>query len=444
MNQNFMKERKILPLVISMSLPMVISMAINSLYNIIDSYFVAKISDDAMTALSLVYPAQNLMTAIAVGFGIGMNARIAFCLGAGQKEQADKATSTGMLLSVIHGIILMIVCMLLMPWFLKMYTENDNVIRMGLEYANRVFLFSVIIMLGISLEKIFQAVGRMKVSMISMMCGFISNIVLDPLMIFGIGPFKEMGMAGAAYATGIGQTITLLVYVGFCVLSPLPVEFSKNSISFEAELMKKLYSVGIPASLNMALPSLMISAMNDILAEFSEKYVLVLGAYYKLQTFIYLSANGIIQGIRPIISFNYGAGEKKRVSQVFRTTLILTAIVMLIGQVLSFAIPRQMIGIFTSSQETIDIGVMALHIISCGFVISAVSVTSCGALEALGKGIPSLIISLCRYAIVIIPIAYVTSQSIGAKGVFVAFPITEILSGIASFIITCVKQKENL
>lgn len=444
MNQNFMKERKILPLVISMSLPMVISMAINSLYNIIDSYFVAKISDDAMTALSLVYPAQNLMTAIAVGFGIGMNARIAFCLGAGQKEQADKATSTGMLLSVIHGIILMIVCMLLMPWFLKMYTKNDNVIRMGLEYANRVFLFSVIIMLGISLEKIFQAVGRMKVSMISMMCGFISNIVLDPLMIFGIGPFKEMGMAGAAYATGIGQTITLLVYVGFCVLSPLPVEFSKNSISFEAELMKKLYSVGIPASLNMALPSLMISAMNGILAEFSEKYVLVLGAYYKLQTFIYLSANGIIQGIRPIISFNYGAGEKKRVSQVFRTTLILTAIVMLIGQVLSFAIPRQMIGIFTSSQETIDIGVMALHIISCGFVISAVSVTSCGALEALGKGIPSLIISLCRYAIVIIPIAYVTSQSIGAKGVFVAFPITEILSGIASFIITCVKQKENL
>lgn len=444
MNQNFMKERKILPLVISMSLPMVISMAINSLYNIIDSYFVAKISDDAMTALSLVYPAQNLMTAIAVGFGIGMNARIAFCLGAGQKEQADKATSTGMLLSVIHGIILMIVCMLLMPWFLKMYTENDNVIRMGLEYANRVFLFSVIIMLGISLEKIFQAVGRMKVSMISMMCGFISNIVLDPLMIFGIGPFKEMGMAGAAYATGIGQTITLLVYVGFCVLSPLPVEFSKNSISFEAELMKKLYSVGIPASLNMALPSLMISAMNGILAEFSEKYVLVLGAYYKLQTFIYLSANGIIQGIRPIISFNYGAGEKKRVSQVFRTTLFLTAIVMLIGQVLSFAIPRQMIGIFTSSQETIDIGVMALHIISCGFVISAVSVTSCGALEALGKGIPSLIISLCRYAIVIIPIAYVTSQSIGAKGVFVAFPITEILSGIASFIITCVKQKENL
>lgn len=444
MNQNFMKERKILPLVISMSLPMVISMAINSLYNIIDSYFVAKISDDAMTALSLVYPAQNLMTAIAVGFGIGMNARIAFCLGAGQEEQADKATSTGMLLSVIHGIILMIVCMFLMPWFLKMYTENDNVIRMGLEYANRVFLFSVIIMLGISLEKIFQAVGRMKVSMISMMCGFISNIVLDPLMIFGIGPFKEMGMAGAAYATGIGQTITLLVYVGFCVLSPLPVEFSKNSISFEAELMKKLYSVGIPASLNMALPSLMISAMNGILAEFSEKYVLVLGAYYKLQTFIYLSANGIIQGIRPIISFNYGAGEKKRVSQVFRTTLILTAIVMLIGQVLSFAIPRQMIGIFTSSQETIDIGVMALHIISCGFVISAVSVTSCGALEALGKGIPSLIISLCRYAIVIIPIAYVTSQSIGAKGVFVAFPITEILSGIASFIITCVKQKENL
>lgn len=435
MDQNFMKEKKILPLVISMALPMVISMAVNSLYNIVDSYFVAKISEDAMTALSLVYPVQNLMTAIAVGFGVGMNAVIAFCLGAGDQKKANQAATTGMLLSFVHGVVLMIICMLGMPWFLSLYTKNDAIIGMGLVYAKRVFLFSVIIMLGISLEKIFQAVGRMKVSMISMMCGFIANIVLDPLMIFGIGPFPEMGMAGAAYATGIGQTITLLVYLIFCVARPLPVNFSRKMLSFDRDLMKKLYAVGVPASLNMALPSLLISSLNGILAAFSEQYVLVLGAYYKLQTFIYLSANGIIQGIRPLISFNYGAGEKKRVQQIFRTTLGLAAGVMAVGTVLSFLIPGQMIGLFTSSEATIWIGIKALHVISLGFIVSAVSVTCCGALEALGKGMESLMISLLRYAVIIIPAAYLLSRAKGAEGVFFAFPVTEAATAVVAFLI---------
>ena len=436
MNQNFMKEKKILPLVFSMSLPMVVSMAVNSLYNIVDSYFVAKISEEAMTALSLVYPIQNLMTAIAVGFGVGMNARIAFCLGAGNKKQADEAATTGMLLSVMHGVILMVICMLGMPWFLSLYTKNSTVIELGLIYANRAFLFSVIIMLGISLEKIFQAVGRMKVSMISMMCGFITNIILDPLMIFGIGPFPKMGMAGAAYATGIGQSVTLFVYLWFCIFRPLPVSFGKEKISLNGELLNKLYAVGIPASLNMALPSLLISSLNGILAGFSGKYVLVLGAYYKLQTFIYLSANGIIQGIRPLISFNYGAGERKRVQKIFAVTLGLTAGVMALGMLLSFLIPGQMIGIFTSNEETIQIGVKALHVISFGFIVSAVSVTCCGALEALGRGMASLLISLSRYAVVMIPVAFLLSRVMGAEGVFFAFPITETLTAVAAAFIT--------
>lgn len=435
MNQNFMKEKPILPLVISMSLPMVISMAINSLYNIVDSYFVAKISEDAMTAISLVYPLQNLMTAIGVGFGIAMNARIAFCLGAKDQEKADEAAVTGMFLSVIHGIILMVACMAGMPHFLRLYTKDEAIIEMGLTYANRVFLFSVIIMLGISLEKIFQSVGRMKVSMFSMMCGFISNIALDPLMIFGIGPFPKMGMAGAAYATGIGQTITLLVYVLFCIFRPLPLSFKRKNLSFNKALLGNLYAVGIPASLNMALPSLTISCLNGILTTFSEKYVLVLGAYYKLQTFIYLSANGIIQGIRPIISFNYGAGEKKRVRQIFRTTLCLTAGVMAVGVLLSLLIPGQMIGLFTDNETTVEIGVKALKIICIGFIISAVSVTCCGALEALQKGMASLLISLSRYAVVMIPAAFVLSRVLGANGVFWAFPVTETISAVAAYAI---------
>ena len=435
MNQSFMREKKILPLVISMALPMVISMAVNSLYNIVDSYFVASISEDAMTALSLVYPIQSLMTAIAVGFGVGINAKIAFCLGANDKKMADKAATTGMLLSFIHGILLMIVCLLIMPWFLSLYTNNQEIIDIALVYANRAFLFSVIIMTSISIEKVFQAVGRMKETMISMLCGFVTNIVLDPLLIFGIGPFPKMGMAGAAYATGIGQTICLLAYIVFMFVKPIPINFRRENISFSKELLKSLYSVGIPATLNMALPSVLISSLNGILAAFSDKYILVLGAYFKLQTFIYLTASGIIQGIRPIVSYNYGAGEKKRVHSVFRTALGLNLMVMIVGVVLSILIPGQLIGLFTTREETINIGVQALHIICVGFTFSAVSVTCCGVLEALGRGVPSLIVSSLRYVVIIIPTAFILSRFLGAAGVFMALPITEIVTAVASYLI---------
>lgn len=437
MNQEFMKEKKILPLVISMSLPMVISMAVNSLYNIVDSYFVASISEDAMTALSLVYPIQSLMTAIAVGFGVGINAKIAFCLGANDKKTANQAASTGLLLSIIHGIILMVVCLAAMPWFLSLYTENQVILDMALAYANRAFLFSVIIMAGICIEKVFQAVGRMKETMACMLVGFVANIVLDPLLIFGIGPFPEWGIAGAAYATGIGQTLTLLAYIVFMIVKPIPVSFSRKNLAFPKELMCSLYLVGVPATLNMALPSVLISALNGIVAVFSDKYILVLGAYFKLQTFIYLSASGVIQGIRPIVSYNYGAGEEKRVQSVFRTSLGINAIVMAVGMALSMFIPGQLIGIFTSSQETIAIGVQALRIISIGFIFSAVSVTCCGVLEALGRGMPSLVVSLLRYVVVIIPAAFALSRisGVGATGVFVAFPVTEIVTCVASYFI---------
>ncbi len=442
MNQDFMKERKILPLVLSMSLPMVISMAVNSLYNIVDSYFVAKINEDAMTALSLVYPVQNLITAIGVGFGIALNAKIAFALGAGKKEDANQVASTGMVLSFVHGIVLMVICLLGMPWFLSLYTKKEKIIEMGLVYANRAFLFSVIIMFGISLEKIFQSVGKMKVSMISMMCGFIVNIVLDPLMIFGIGPFPEMGMAGAAYATGIGQSVSLLVYLLFLYIQPIPVSFKIKSVTLNKELLCGLYSVGIPATLNMALSSVLIVALNGILSSFPDKYVLVLGGYYKLQTFIYLTANGIIQGIRPLISYNYGAGEKKRVQLIFRTTMILTMGVMAVGVLLSFTIPGQMIGIFTTEKSTITMGITALHIISIGFVFSAVSVTYCGVLEALGRGLESFMISLLRYAVIIIPVAYFLSRLVGAEGVFWAFPVAEIVTAGTILFVTSVFNKK--
>lgn len=265
MDQTFMKERKIIPLVLSMSLPMVLSMLVNSLYNIVDSYFVAKVSEDAMTALSLVYPVQIVVTAISVGFGVGINAMIAYFLGAGDEKSANNATTLGTLLSAVHGLLLTIVCIAFIPKFLGMFTKSENVIALGLEYAYIAFAFSMIITVGIALEKIYQAVGQMKVTMLGMTVGFVSNIVLDPLLIFGVGPFPRMGMSGAALATGIGQTLTLICYIVIYILRPIPARISLRDMHMDSALIGKLYSIGIPATLNMALPSLLISALNGIL-----------------------------------------------------------------------------------------------------------------------------------------------------------------------------------
>ena len=423
MDQTFMKKKKIFPLVLSMALPMVLSMAFNSLYNIVDSYFVAKLSEDAMTALSLVFPAQNLMTSIGVGFGVGMNAMIAFYLGAQQQEKANRAATQGLVLSAVHGILLMFVCLIAMPDFLGAFTRNENVIQLGLDYANIVFVFAVAVTLGIAYEKIFQAVGRMKETMFCMVVGFVTNIVLDPLLIFGIGCFPRMGIRGAAVATGAGQILTLLAYVILDRVKPLPVAISRKGLGFNRDIWAKMYGIGIPASLNMALPSLLISALNGILAAYSQTYVLVLGVYYKLQTFIYLPANGIIQGIRPLIGYNYGAGEKKRVEKIYQLTMVLTMGIMALGTVCCWLLPGQLIGLFTDNPDTITIGVTALHVISLGFVVSAVSVTCAGALEALGEGMPSLVVSLMRYVVVIIPTAYLLSRKVGVTGVWWAFVI---------------------
>ena len=441
MNQIFMKEKKILPLVLSMALPMVLSMAVNSLYNIVDSYFIAKLSEDAMTALSLVYPVQNLITSVAVGFGVGINAAIAFCLGAKEQKEADKAASQGLLLNLIHGILLAILCLVGMPAFLSMYTSNANVLSLALTYGNLAFLFSPVITVGITYEKIFQAIGWMKETMVCMLVGFIANIVLDPLLIFGIGFFPKWGIWGAAFATGTGQVLTLLAYLIYYYRRDRIIRIDFADCKPESAMVKRLYGVGIPATLNMALPSFLISVLNGILAGFSETYVLVLGVYYKLQTFIYLSANGIVQGIRPLVGYNYGAGEGKRVRSIYRTALTLSAIIMVFGTAVSWLIPGKLFGLFTSNADTLALGIEALRIISIGFVISAVSVTTSGSLEGMGMGMPSLVISLMRYAIVIMPAAFLLSHIFDATGVWIAFPIAETITGITSYLIWCKKRR---
>ena len=435
MNETFMKEKPVLPLMLSMALPMVLSMMVNSLYNIIDSFFVSQISEEAMTALSLVYPVQNFINAVGIGFGVGINAVIAFYLGAGDNRKADQAATQGLVLAVIHGVVMTVCCIAMMPAFLGMFTLSETVIELGIRYSVVAFAFTLIIIVGVTFEKIFQAVGNMKTTMISLMCGCITNIVLDPVLIFGYGPFRAMGIEGAALATGIGQALTLAIYLVVYFGRPIRVHIRRQHILPGKGMVLKLYSIGIPATLNLALPSLLISALNAILAAYSEVYILVLGIYYKLQTFIYLPANGIVQGMRPLIGYNYGAGENKRVSQIYKIVLCMSGIIMVLGTVICLLIPGQLMGLFTHTEATIQAGETALRIIGAGFIVSAVSVTSSGALEGLGKGTPSLLISLCRYVVVIIPVAFLLSRLFGAVGVWNAFWITEAITAIISLFI---------
>ena len=436
MNETFMKEKPVFPLIMSMALPMVISMLVNSLYNIVDSYFVAKISEDAMTALSLVYPVQNFINAVAIGFGIGINALIAFYLGAGNNKAADAAATRGTILTSIHGILMTVVCIAFMPHFLRFFTKDRYILDLGLRYSNIVFAFSIIIALNLSFEKIFQAVGKMKVTMIALMCGCLTNIFLDPVMIFGLGPFPEMGIEGAALATGIGQVVNLVIYLAVYRLRPIHVRIKKDYLRPDRGIDLRLYSIGIPAALNLALPSLLISVLNSLLAAFSQSYVVILGIYYKLQTFLYLPASGIVQGMRPVIGYNYGAQEYRRVRRIYLVTLAMSSVIMIAGTAICLSVPERLMEMFTSNPETVRAGETALRIISAGFLVSAVSVTSSGALEGLGKGTASLVISLCRYVIVILPAAFILSRILGASGVWHAFWIAEAVTAVVSFMIS--------
>ena len=356
MNQTYMKEKKILPLVFTMSLPMVLGMLVNALYNIVDSYFVAQISESAMTSISLVYPLQLIVTAVAVGHGIGVNAIASFYLGAQDQKRANDTVSLGLFLSMIHGILLTVGCIGVLRPFLHLFTTNPEVIQNGITYGTLAFLFNFPNSIAIA-----------------MLCGCICNIILDPMMIFGIGFFPEMGIAGAALATGIGQVLTLVIYliIYYTKESQLRIHFSKEM--FQKTIYKRIYSVGLPATMNLSLPSIMITLLNGILAEFSDMYVLVLGIYYKLQTFIYLTVNGIVQGIRPLIGYNYGAKEHERVKKIFFTSLLLAVSIMFIGTCICWLFANDLMHLFTQNTETIRAGSSALHIISSGFVISSIS-----------------------------------------------------------------------
>lgn len=431
----FMKTGKIFPLLMSMSVPMMLSMLIQSLYNIVDSIYVSRLGTDALTAVSLAFPLQNAVTSVAVGIGVGISSAIAIYLGAGKKEQADKAATIGIALTFLHCILFIIVGIVVTKPFICLFTSNENVIRQACDYTYIVVCVSFGCLFQIAMEKIFQGIGEMKITMSLLATGAIINIVLDPIFIFGWFGFPAMRVKGAATATVTGQIAAFLLYIIVYKRKEFAVTIHPKYLCMDKKMIAQIYSVGIPSSIMLTLPSVLVSILNSILSCFSDVYVAVLGVYFKLQTFIYMPANGIVQGMRPLIGFNYGAGEKERVKSLIRYSLIVTAAIMLIGTLLSVWIPEQIFAMFDADAQLLKAGVLALRIICLGFLVSTVGVIYSGIFEAFGEGKQSLIVSLLRQFIITIPCGFLLSRVWGAPGVWIAFPVGEMCASVVALVL---------
>ena len=347
-------------------------------------------------------------------------------------EGADRSATIGIALTVFHCILFILLGTFMTKPFLSLFTDNPAVLKDACCYTYIVLCVSFGSLLQIAFEKIFQGIGQMKITMYLLSAGCIINIILDPILIFGLLGFPALGVSGAAIATVIGQIGAFLLYIAVYLRDPYAVRIHPRYLKLDKKIIGQIYSVGIPSSIMMLLPSVLISILNSILGALSEVYVAVLGVYYKLQTFIYMPANGIVQGMRPIIGYNYGAGELGRVRTTIRYSLACTAALMLAGTLLALLIPGPILSLFDADKELMAAGITALRIISLGFLVSTIGVIYSGTFEALGNGKNSLIISLLRQFVITIPLSLLLSRPFGAIGVWVSFPIGEVCASIVA------------
>ena len=429
--RNPMGHEKILPLLIKMSLPVMLSMFIQSLYNIVDSYFVAKLSEKALRATSLAYPVQIIIVALGVGTGTGLNSLISRSLGANKQEKADQAAMHGFIAAILSSLIFIIFRFTLMDKFFDYFTKDPTVKAMGMEYLGLVSTFAFFSIIQITIEKMIQGTGKMVWSMIIQLVGAIINIILDPIMIFGLYGFPAMGIKGAAMATLIGQGAGALL--GIIVLFSDIIDLNINFLNFKFSkgIIKEIYNVGFPSILMQSITALVTTIMNLILIRHSEIAVSVLGVYFKLQSFVFMPVFGLSQGVLPLIAYNYGAENKERVEETFKWGMRLTAIVMAVGTIVFQLFPRELMGIFSDDPNMTNMGVYTLRIISICFVFAAIGITNSTFFQALGLGKYSLIVTSLRQLILIIPIAYVLSF-IGLNFVWLSYPISEIIATIVS------------
>lgn len=398
------------PLIVSMALPAMLSMLVQALYNIVDSYFVAKVSENALTAVSLVFPVQNLLIAVAVGTGVGLNSFISRRLGENRLEDARAAAGQGVLLAIFNWLLFAAIGLFGSRPFVSAFTDNPQVMEMGVQYMSIVCTASLGVCMSVAIEKSLQATGNMIYPMISQMLGAIANILLDPLFIFGLLGLPRMGVAGAAVATVLGQFLALFFLLFVMAFREKTLQLKLSRLSPRAGIIREIYKVGLPSIVMQSIGSLMTMGMNAILIRFTETAVAFFGVYFKLQSFVFMPVFGLNQGVMPVVGYNYGARNRSRITGALKAGGSIAFCIMAAGTLLFWALPAALLSIFNASDTMLAIGVPALRIISTCFVPAALGIIFTTAFQALGRGLNSLLISVLRQLIVLLPAAYLLSS----------------------------------
>ena len=415
-------------LLISMSLPMMISMLVQALYNVVDSAFVARINENALTAVSLAFPVQNFMIAVASGTCVGVNALLSKSLGEKNQERADSTANNAIFLGFLNYVVFALFGIFGAELFFRSQTDVPEIVEYGKQYLNVCCIISFGMFAQFTFERLLQATGKTFYTMITQGIGAIINIILDPIFIFGYFGIPKMGVTGAAVATVIGQICAGLLALFFNLKVNHEIHISMKLFRPDRNTIKKIYDVGVPSIIMLSIASVMSFAINKILLRFSTTAAAVFGVYFKLQSFIFMPVFGLNNGMVPIISYNYGARKPDRIMKTLKLSITYAIVIMAIGIVVFQVFPEQLLSVFNASEDMIKLGVPALRIISISFIFAGFCIVSGSAFQALGKGFLSLSNSVIRQLVILVPVAYLLSLSGNVHIVWWAFPIAEIAS----------------
>lgn len=434
-----MPENKLL---LSMAVPMMISMLVQALYNIVDSIFVSRICEDALTAVSMAFPWQNIVIAIAVGFGVGINALLSRALGQKNAERVNQVAVNGLLLAGLSYLLVLVAGLIGIRAYMRTQTDIETIVNYGITYLNICILCSFGVFVEITFERFLQATGRTVYSMITQLTGAITNIILDPILIFGLLGFPKLGIAGAAWATVIGQCVGAVVAVTLNHFKNPEVHLRLRHIRPNGRLMGEITAISIPSIIMSCISSLTCFVMNMILIAYSSTAVAVFGVYFKLQSFVFMPVFGLNNGMVPIIAYNYGAQKPERIHKTIRLGMVYAVAIMVVGLLVFQLIPKELLRMFDASDAMLEIGAPALRIMSLAFVFAGIGIVSGSSCQAFGYSVYSMLISIARQIVVLIPAAYLLSLTGVLRSIWFAFPIAEIFSLILSlfFLRTTLKK----
>lgn len=444
MNQeNKMGTQPVARLLMTMSIPMIISMLVQALYNVVDSMFVAKISENALTAVSLAFPWQNLMIGVAVGTGVGCNSMISRWLGAGEKNLVKSGADHALVLALLSAAVFAVAGTALSHVFFSMQTNVAEIVQYGDDYMRIISMFCFGLFFSCITEKLLSSTGRTTLTMITQAAGALTNIILDPIMIFGYFGFPAMGVAGAAIATVIGQTVggVLGIWLNLQWNKELPISY--KGFRWNNNVVRQIYSVGLPSIVMQCIGSVMTYLMNILLISFSTTAAAVFGVYFKLQSFVFMPVFGLNNGLVPIAAYNYGARKPKRILGVFKAGVFYATVFMVIGFILFMFCPAALLSLFEPSEQMLKIGVPALRIISISFLLAGYDI-QCGSLfQALGHGVLSMWSSIIRQLMALIPLAWLLSLSGSLEMVWLSFPLAEVVTVIVNslFLVQVIKRQ---